>query len=275
MSFAGRDVLLVPVTQWLPIPPDVAATGSDPPNELLPCTPWEGGKQPPLYMRNQAALTFQGVRATIKRILLNFPVLLIEKATEVTTSLAVSETAFKTEEERNHAYEGEGGLDWFDEPEKAGTPDSPWESSTTKPAYEKKGAGELVKTSSTKTERSVLPVTVKVVARINGPEGTLWTQSFEVPIHYAGSLGGGKPPGSAPGVGTLEQYVDLQNEIPLDCTDTYGLELLVYVPSSVETNVQLGTVIAKISGEGHAEIEPGSTGAVSIFYDLETGPIST
>jgi hypothetical protein len=118
-------------------------------------------------------------------------------------------------------------------------------------------------TVTTVTEESVLPINVTVVARLIGPDGELWSDSFSVPMrYYQGN------PGAAIGTGTLDAYADLNNGIDLNPAHLYSLALFIFVPTSAATltHPQLGV---EMKG---AEAVLGN-GEITLLYDIETVPV--
>lgn len=257
----GRSNIAVAVPQALPLPPDVAKLGEVPGGILIPCTDSSkpaGGAQA-LY-----PLTFQGIRASVNRISLRLPVWMEELLNEKSSSENVVTTQYHTEKLAEEAALAEGGPLVLSEihvtPK---TVDQRLEIEEIENAYIlEKAAFRVRKSEIVKRQWSVLPVTVTVVARIIGPEGTIWSQGFDVPLRFQKQAAGG-----GPGTGVLESYVDLTNGLPIDCEKRYSLELLIFVPTGVKTNTQLGL-------ETVNEKTFAGTGGVVIYYDYETGPPS-
>jgi hypothetical protein len=253
MTGEGRDYAAIPVPKAQPEPPDVQEAGRVPGGVLVPCTPAPGAQT---SRRTSYVIKFQGVRAEITRILVKLPVWLEEKEVEETPH-ATTETrqSFETEAEASHA------ANYRVTQEEEITPqgyEQPFESKkTTSTAFAQ--TNKLIVEDTTAIKRSVLPTTVTVVARISGPEGPVWSQSFDVLLHPVK----GEPPHTI-GTGLLEQYVDLDNNIPIDAEKVYGLELLVFVPSKAASNIQIGTIGEDQEGEGE----------VVLFYVYETGPVN-
>jgi hypothetical protein len=256
----GRNELAIAIPQALPKPPDITTLGEVPGGLLIACTPNE---PPPggTTKRTNYALKFEGIRAQIRRLAILLPVFVGEQVLQKQTVTTETRTIYGTEEEAIKAYNFVGGAPLLDKTQVPIAPDQAFESEVNKFAYFREL--EVVEAQGKKeTERSVLPITVQVVVRINGPEGTIFSESFDVPVRYVFG-----PAGKGAGAGLLEKYVDLVNPLAIDCDFTYGLELLVFIPASVVTNTQLGVTLNK-------EAAVQGTGGVSFYYDLETGPPS-
>lgn len=256
----GASYLTITVEQALPKPPDVAAEGKVPGGQLIPCTPQYPEGQA-LANRTGYRLAFglqQGSYVTLRRIHLQLPVYVGETGFEKTTQTTKQEKRKETKAGEPPEYE-------------------PIESQSISPIgfdsrYEKKVTTYKVKvTGPVVTEeeemtisRSVLPITVTVVVRLYTPDGVAWTESFEVPVHYAFGAAG-----AAVGVGLLDSYADLTNPIPIDPGARNFIQVSVFIPSSVKTNTQIGVEINTEKAEAFA----GSTGEITLLYDLETGPV--
>lgn len=258
---AGRSSITIPVPRALPQPPDVAVLGEVPGGVLVPVTDATkpaGGAQA-LY-----PLTFQGVRAAINRITLRLPVWLEELANETASSENSVTTQYNSEKaaEENATTVG-GPVVLFETHVIPSTVDQRLEIEEIENAFIlEKAAWRVRKSEIVKRAWSVLPMTATVVARIVGPEGTIWSQGFDVPLRLQKL-----PAGGGPGTGVLEAYVDLTNGLPIDCEKRYSLQLLIFVPAGVKTNAQLGREV--VNGKFVV-----GTGGVVIYYDYETGPPS-
>lgn len=249
----GASTIPVGVSVCQPLPPDIAKTFECPGSQLLPCTP--DSPTDVKTGRTQYALKFLGRSAAIRRIGLSIPIQLEEIELEQATTKGQIGTIYKTETEAKEAQENIGGrLNNSLESTPIG-PDARFEETNVGTEIARFGTQVDVFTT-TATSRSVLPITPTVVARIIGEDGVKWAGSFDVPVRWASGV-----PGKAIGLGVLEAYADLVNPLELDSSKTYGLELLVFIPTPVKTNTRLG-----LTPGG----EPGP-GLVTIFYDLEEG----
>lgn len=254
----GISYLEIPVPHAQPLEPDVAEKHYIPGGTLVRCSPFPVGSVPTVN-RTDYRLAFpftQGQQLTVRRIAVDLPVLFAEKELEKQTSLVAEESennseAIAIEKAKTYVIKQEtirsiGYAQRF-EREFAQTIASNFAGS--------KSSSEV----QTTTERSVIPVSVQVVARLTGPDGLLWSESFDVAIQYVEG-----PAGTAIGTGRIGAYSDLNNGIELDGSKVYGLGFSVFVPASVRTGVHLGLVMPGAV--------PGN-GAVTLFYDIETVPV--
>jgi hypothetical protein len=259
-SNIGESYLTVPVPQALPKPPDVAIEGQVPGGVLLPCTPATAEAGSVVANRNQYRLAFpvqQGTRLSLKRIHLAIPVLVAEFELEKQETTTKSKTRYKTEAEGKEAAEAKGGQPTITESVKPVGPRDPYERQIINTSYLLEETVFVRTTIQDAVYRSVLGTTVTVVARIVGPDGEIWSESFEVPVRWVF----GEPP-NGNGGGRLDAYADLTNPITVYPDKSYSLALLLFIPSSVKCNAQLGVEIrnnAEVVGEG----------AVTLFYDVE------
>ncbi len=109
--------------------------------------------------------------------------------------------------------------------------------------------------------RSVLPITIIILARLVGPDGELWSDSFETPIRYVSG-----PPSTALGAGFLNTYADLTNPLTIDPNKLYGLGFSVLVPTHVKTIPGLGQELSGTEARG------GEHGEATFFYDILAAP---
>ena len=255
----GMSSLTV-LTPWaLPQRPDVAVENQVPGGILLPCTPYPPGEVP-VVNRTQYRLEFpftQGQQLTVRRIHVKLPVGLGEREFEVSNVKTIETKKYKTTGERDEAANFTGGLPTNTNHITPISQSAPYEQVLGSVTYSPKfGEGLEVITEET-VSRSVLPITMMVVVRLFGPDGEMWAESYEVPMHYVtGKMGGGW------GQGAIDSYADLNNGIPLDGEKIYSLGLEVLVPTSVKTDPQLGFAL-------EAGTAPGK-GAVTFFYDIES-----
>lgn len=261
----GASYLAVPI-QAFPQVPDITVAEHMPGGILLPAAPGPGGPPVTTINRNQYRLQFpvqQGNELTLRRIHIKSPVFLAELSIETVITTGEAETLFFNEEEAKQAFEGKGGRASFVLTTAGIGPTTRYEKVKTVHGYELRGVPkrELIQLNETRTERSVLPITVTVVARLIGPDGELWSDSFEVPLSYV--LGGA---GSAVGTGTLDAYADLTNPISISPEKPHSLALLVFIPAAVATNTALGFAVKN----GSVINEPGE---VTLFYDVEAVPV--
>jgi hypothetical protein len=259
----GASSLSIEIGQAYPMPPDIPEAGRVPGGALVPCTPF--APELPTVSRNQWRLDFpftQGFALTLRRIQVALPVFLLELGLELQKATTKTVTRYKTGKEAEEANEGAGGyVNRSEELQTIGYAtryERIWQTTSSKfvPSLEAEHTSEI------HTERSILPVTVQVVARLIGPEGLIWSESYDVPIHYVQGIA----PGTAAGSGRIDAYADLNNPIAIDPAKSYGLELLMAIPTSVGTNTQLGIEIVNgsfVQGKGE----------VVFFYDLQTAPV--
>jgi hypothetical protein len=247
--------LTIPIYQALPMAPDVPVEAEVPGGQITPCTlkhPAEG-----LYKRNGILLPFpfhDGFQLSVVRIHVSLPVWVGENEPEKNKTEDLTVLNFGSEKER-------------EEYEKAGR--SYKSSRLTNPGYgvryeQEEDETEIVKTSGVTVdqnvkatiERGVLPVEVTVFIRVYGPDGQLWAGSDSTPVEYLG--GGG---GSSTGAGHIDFDTDLTNPLELAGDRIYWMQLLIFVPTSVKSNPQIGS-------EG-VDGQPGTTGEVTFLYDVE------
>ncbi len=253
----GRNNIVVAVPQALPKPPDVVKEGEVPGGVLLPCT--LAGK-PAGGLQSLIPLTFEGVRATIDRVALSLPVFLQENGTEEVTGEKTVKTHYNTLKLAKEATEALPPIPIEEEDATLATPNQRFEHNESKIFYAlEEATWDVVVATDITQHLGVLPITVTVIARIVGPEGPLWSQSFDVPLRYVKGIAGG-----AIGAGVLEAYADLTNPLPIDCERKYSLQLLIFVPTATKPNVQLGLTSAAAAGNGSA----------TVYYNFETGPPS-
>lgn len=255
----GASFLTVGVPRAQPLPPDIAVQAQVPGGKLLPCTPFAPSD---IVNRTEYRLPFpvpQGNVLTVRRIHLKLPVFIEEDELEKQVTVEITKTKYETNAEREAAFKSKGGHVTSSESHVAIGPNRAYERITSTKAFVGfEGELVLLEETVTTTERSVLPSTVAVVARLNGPEGEIWSEAFEVPCRYVeGAAGKGI------GTGTLDSYADLQNGITMYPEKTYSLALFVLVPAAVKTSPVLGAL---------APFAPGD-GAITLFYDVETVPV--
>lgn len=259
----GSSYLTVPIPRAQPEPPDVTVAGTVPGGKVIPCTPLQTSG---VVNRTQYRLSFpfrQGVRITIRRIHLKLPMSLEEVVSEKQELVVADFTVYKTEAEAQEAAEGLGGFASETETQRPPSYSESSERVKTKNTIARVGAITKVLRAIT-TERSILPITMTVIARLIGPDGEMWSDSFDVPMHFTGAVG----PGNLPiGTGNIDAYADLQNGLVLDPDQRYSLALLVFVPSSVATSPVLGLELDP------AKKPVAGDGEMTLWYDVETGSV--
>jgi hypothetical protein len=251
----GSSQVSVPIVLAQPAPPDITTLGHVPGNKFFPCTP-EGAEK---ASRTQYRVDFpfkQGYAARIHSIHFTLPVFLEELSLGSQTSEGLRQTKYKTEGEAQEAVEGKEGQFNLEETVTNPGPEQRYERRVEK-GNEWSREGTIAREKVTTTiEWSTLPCPARVIARLVGPEGIIWAETFEVDLAW--SLGGHI--GAFTGIGAIDQFVDLTNPIAIDPTKTYGLELLISVGSLISTNVKIGPSVAPT----------GPGGEATFFYDLET-----
>lgn len=255
----GASQVAVAVPHALPREPDIPAITAVPGGVLVPCSI----EAPNKVNRNDVRVPFtptQGARVIVRRIHLSLPVWLTEKELEKQESTDESNVKYKSEAEAIKAAEGlpENGTTNKTVPI---SPATAYEQTATQVENSRVVAQVFTKTK-TKVNRSVLPVTVTVVARLNGPEGEVWSESFAVPLRYVQ----GNPGTTATGVGAIDAYADLVNGLELNPEQAYSLALLIQIPAAVKTDARIGLEVingASVVGKGE----------VTFFYDVETTPV--
>ena len=219
-----------------------------------------------LARRNNWRLTFpfgDGYQATVRRIHVLLPVFLEELNLETTTAEDTNVTQYETEEEAGKRVLGFEGQPTSSSRIQAIGGSTRYESVVASFTY--KANKRLVEvTEKTTTKRSLLPVTITVVVRLNGPEGAVWAESYEVPVGYAFGVAG-----KAKGVGLVDAYADLVNGLVIPTPQSsFSMEILLLVPAAVFSNAQIGLEVLELSSPA-----PGTQGKVAFFYDLETVPV--
>lgn len=258
----GNGATEVEVVRAIPALPDVPNEQRLPGGVMTPLTPQPVGRL--AIRRNQYAVEFpalQGVELTIKRIYISLPVALREHGLETQETSDTTRTFFEKESEAREAYEAKGVGHPGESNE--GTPmtyTQPFTRTiTTHNITYAKAPPELKDQQTTTTEQSALPVTVTLLIALTNPDGTLWAESFDIPLHYTK----GAEAGEYEGTGALSAYADLQNAIPVRPDKTaYGLAVSAFLPITGDAYLSVGqTTIV-----GFRETGPG---AIKLFYDIE------
>jgi hypothetical protein len=261
MALIGESQLQLDVLQALPKPPDVKEEGRVPGGQLTPLSPAQGA---PTCRRNEYLLAFQspqGTRLAIKRIHLRLPVYLEERELESQTTSDESNAKYRTEAQAISAAESLPENGTTNATNSAISPEAPYQHTSTH-LESSRILSQVFQSTKQVVTRSVLPVTIQVLAAIMGPDGQIWSESFDVPINYVRGT-----PASAIGTGLIDTYADLTNALPIDPTKVYGLAFYVRIPTTVTTNTQLG-----IENEGGGATV-GKNSSVTLFYDIESAPI--
>jgi hypothetical protein len=255
----GESSVSIPVEQAFPAPPDVAVVGEVPGGAVFPCTP-QIPRGAPVRNRTEWLIPFaftQGQQLRITRIRVALPVFLEEGELDKGEVVDKSETKFKTEgevnEEEARSHRSDTSTTWIGY-------ETRYEKITTTVVPIPGTALTLVTNTHTASERSVLPVTVTVIARLTGPDGPIWSSSWDVPLHYAHGEAG-----HAFGTGTIEEYIDLNNGLTINPEQPLTLALLVSVPSTVKSNIQIGPEFN--TGTGLFVVAPN--GEVELYYETE------
>jgi len=257
----GASYLSLPIVRCFPQPPDIAVAGHVPGGVLLPCAPENGTATTTGKKQYLVDFAFkQGVRLTIKRIHVDLPLLMAENELEEHTEEEINFTEYETEPEVAEAVHGKGGRLKNFQTIKPISYAAPYEFTSGEITLEFGFSKEVKETRKTRLKRSVLPITVTIQVQLNGPGGELWAQSFDAELHYVYGN-----PGLAIGTAHIAMYADLVNPLVIDPDKVYGLQLYMLVPSSVKTNMQIGTIAE------NETIKFGNGGEVRFFYDIETG----
>jgi hypothetical protein len=267
----GASSIEIPIVSARPEPPDITVLGRVPGGVLFPCTPTGYGQE--TVNRNQYRVSFpegQGVKLLLRRIQLMFSVILLEDEFENSTAEEHNQTYYLTPAEAMGAWEGAGGRQGENSStEKPITLSSPFEETKTKHEFVNLSAARIIEEVKFITiRRSVLPITLTMAIRLYGPDGLLWGESMEVPMRPVAT----NKAGFSTGVGRVDSYIDLTNPIALQADRIYGLQFLVMVPSTALSDPQIG-VENKKGAIGGIEVGPGE-GSVSLWYDIETGPVN-
>lgn len=139
------------------------------------------------------------------------------------------------------------------------TVNRPWTQTTESTETTHAAESRVVHTTVATTElRQVLPITVQVVAQLEGPEGIVWSQTFDVLVKWNGGAGS---VGHLAGTGVLDGYADLVNPLTVYASQNYRLRLFVAVPTAAVTNTQLAITVEP---EKPAR---GAPSAITFFYD--------
>jgi hypothetical protein len=266
----GASQLFVAIPQAFPKRPDIAASGQVPGGVFVPCTPIGPafGGTAPLVNRNEYRLDFQipaGFILAVKRIHVKLPVLLVEDALETLPAVTeIHSTTYASETEAVEAAAGKGGNPGGEAhpttTRKPISPTAPYEFTNDVATVTRSGTFVLIE-HKLESQKSVLPCTPTIVTRLKGPEGEMWSESFEVPLRYLSGTAG-----VATGTGVIDAYADLQNALSIDPGKTYSLAFAIFIPSTELTNPQLGTEI-------HNGTQEQGSGGVTLFYDIEHAPV--
>jgi hypothetical protein len=264
----GASTLTIPIASAQPKEPDVIEAGHVPGGVLVPVTP--GSPKESVTRRNNWRLSFpftQGFLLTIRRLHVVLPVVLSELALEKSTTTMTTRKKYASKAEAVEAQGGKGGI--FTKIQRIAPigQDTHFVEEKITNVSKVEDVGEetnlVVVEEQVETLRSVIPTSVTVVVRINGPEGPIWADSYEAPIHYAQTAA---PPGS--GSGLVDAYADLVNGIPIaGAVGEYSMEILLAVPTTVATNTQIGPEMK------NGAVVAGTQGAVTFFYDVEQAPM--
>lgn len=115
--------------------------------------------------------------------------------------------------------------------------------------------GQVYRLTST---RSLLPITPTVTIALCGPEGTIWNEDFQIPVHIVGGN-----PGSFVSVGNIATYTDLTNPLILTpALGQYGFAFTIFIPTSLKSNPRLGATYAN-------NTLTETPGNVTLFYDIQ------
>lgn len=208
----------------------------------------------------------------VNRIHLELPILILESENETLPEFDHKETfQYSNEAEATNATNWVGGgiaENTVITPQSVG---APYEERIEQVGRGKAGFNVFI-TTKTKRSKSVLPIEADIVARLIGPEGVVWSNSYPITVRYVGQ-GGGVKGGKGMGIAFIDSYTDLNNPLIVFGDQNYTLHLFMSLPTLATTNSQVGQV-GEYNSESKTYVFPGSSGRFTCFFRSEDRYVS-